>query len=98
MCRQAGRSKYSFKRFVTRLIARPTYSHAYLRSSFLSILFLLSPGRPAHAQEQPKIAVEVKVVNVLATVRDKHGKIVSNLAKDDFVLEEDGHPQTIAYF
>jgi VWFA-related protein len=49
-------------------------------------------------QQQPKIAVEVKVVNVLATVRDKHGKIVSNMGKDDFVLEEDGHPQTIAYF
>ena len=49
-------------------------------------------------QQQPKIAVEVKVVNVLATVRDKHGQIVSNLGKDDFVLEEDGRPQTIAYF
>ena len=49
-------------------------------------------------QQQPKIAVEVKVVNVLATVRDKHGQIVSNLGKDDFVLEEDGHPQTITYF
>ena len=32
------------------------------------------------------------------TVRDKHGKIVNNLTKDDFVLEEDGKPQTIRYF
>ncbi len=32
------------------------------------------------------------------TVRDKHGKIVTNLSKDDFVLEEDGKPQTIRYF
>jgi VWFA-related protein len=47
---------------------------------------------------QPKIAVEVKTVSVLATVRDKHGKIVSNLAKDDFQLDEDGRPQTINYF
>ena len=38
------------------------------------------------------------MVNVLATVRDKHGMIVSNLGKDDFVLTEDGKPQTIAYF
>ncbi|MGB8889921.1 MAG: VWA domain-containing protein [Candidatus Korobacteraceae bacterium] len=40
----------------------------------------------------------VKVVNVLATVRDKHGQIVNNLTKDDFKLEQDGHPQNIHYF
>jgi VWFA-related protein len=51
-------------------------------------------------QTQPAttISVQVKVVNVLATVRDKHGKIVNNLTKDDFTLAEDGHPQTIHYF
>src|SRR5271170_3889368 len=49
-------------------------------------------------QGQPTIAVEVKTVSVLATVRDKHGKIVSNLTKDDFQLDEDGRPQTINYF
>jgi VWFA-related protein len=42
--------------------------------------------------------VEVKVVNVLATVRDKHGKTISSLTKDDFALSEDGKPQTITYF
>jgi VWFA-related protein len=47
---------------------------------------------------QAKIAVEVKTVSVLATVRDKHGKIVSDLNKDDFQLDEDGRPQTINYF
>jgi VWFA-related protein len=52
--------------------------------------------RPQEAQ--PKIAVEVKTVNVLATVRDKHGKILPNLTKDDFQLDEDGRPQTINYF
>ncbi|MGB9464973.1 MAG: VWA domain-containing protein [Candidatus Acidiferrum sp.] len=49
-------------------------------------------------QVQPKIAVEVKTVSVLATVRDKHGKIISNLTKDDFQLDEDGRTQTINYF
>jgi VWFA-related protein len=47
---------------------------------------------------QPQIAVEVKTVSVLATVRDKHGKIIPNLTKDDFQLDEDGRPQTINYF
>jgi VWFA-related protein len=60
---------------------------------------------PAAAESQQPAAgspttmsVTVKVVNVPATVRDKHGKIVSNLGKDDFVLEEDGRPQAIRYF
>lgn len=44
------------------------------------------------------MTVHVKVVNVPATVRDKHGKIVNNLTQDDFVLEEDGRPQTLHYF
>src|SRR5882724_6293972 len=44
------------------------------------------------------ISVKVKVVNVLATVRDKHGQIIPNLNQSDFTLEEDGQPQTIRYF
>jgi VWFA-related protein len=44
------------------------------------------------------MSVQVKVVNVLATVRDKHGKIVNGLTKDDFTLTEDGKPQNIHYF
>ena len=51
-------------------------------------------------QQAPATTIQanVKVVNLLATVRDKHGKIVSNLSKDDFTLEEDGHPVAIQYF
>lgn len=56
------------------------------------------PAAPADAQQPSTLSVSVKVVNVPATVRDKHGKIISNLAKDDFVLEDDGRPQTIRYF
>ena len=46
----------------------------------------------------PPISVGVEEVNVLATVRDKKGALVNNLTKDDFVLEQDGHPETITYF
>jgi len=38
------------------------------------------------------------VVNILATVRDKHGKILPNLAVSNFTLEEDSKPVTIKYF
>ncbi len=34
-----------------------------------------------HAQESPTYKVDVNVVNVLATVRDRDGHIVSNLSK-----------------
>jgi VWFA-related protein len=40
----------------------------------------------------------VKVVTLPVIVRDKHGKIVHDLTKDDFTLQEDGRPQTIKYF
>lgn len=58
---------------------------------------LLLVSQPLRSQE-PTISVDVKVVNVLATVQDKHGEVVRNLTKNDFVLEEDGRAQTIKYF
>jgi VWFA-related protein len=53
---------------------------------------------PSEQTPATTIRANVKVVNMLATVRDKHGKIISNLSKDDFTLEEDGHPVAIQYF
>src|SRR6202522_75697 len=67
----------------------------------LSAIVLLSLGdAPARNQQQqtPSISVDVKMVSMLATVRDKHGHLVNKLSKDEFVLEQDGHPQTITYF
>src|SRR5580704_15266947 len=49
-------------------------------------------------QSAPTFTADVNVVNVFATVRDKNGKLVSDLNKEDFVLQEDGRPQTIRYF
>jgi len=53
-----------------------------------------TPQNPPH----PTFSTNVNVVNVFATVRDKDGHIVSDLAKENFTLQEDGRPQTIAYF
>ncbi len=50
------------------------------------------------APDTPTFSTNVKVVNVLATVRDRHGALIRDLAKDDFNLLEDGVPQTIQYF
>lgn len=51
----------------------------------------------ARAQD-PKYSTGVNVVNVLATVRDKQGKIVHDLTQDEFTIQEDGRPQVIRYF
>jgi VWFA-related protein len=55
-------------------------------------------GSHVRGQQEPKIAVDVKTVNVIASVRDKHGKIVPDLKQEAFALTEDGRPQTINYF
>jgi VWFA-related protein len=67
----------------------------------LGLLFLVnSPlhGQDAHSQAVTTMSVDVKVVTLPVTVRDKKGQIVRSLTKDDFVLQEDGRPQVIKYF
>src|SRR5580698_3590747 len=64
-----------------------------------SAALLLLAAAPLLSQQQgPTISVNVKLVTMFATVRDKHGALVRNLTKDDFALQQDGHPQTITYF
>ena len=70
-------------------------------SAFLNGQQTSTQQPPTYTEDtkQPStLSVTVKVVNVPATVRDKHGQIISNLGKDDFLLEEDGRPQTVRYF
>jgi VWFA-related protein len=71
---------------------------------FATAVILLLPvsGQTPNAQptdqDQPTFSTEVKVVNILATVRTKSGQIINDLTKDDFVLTENKHPQEIRYF
>jgi len=59
----------------------------------------LFAAAPLLSQQQgPTISVNVKMVTMFATVRDKHGALIRNLTKDDFALQQDGHAQTITYF
>jgi VWFA-related protein len=59
---------------------------------------LLALAARAWAQEDAKFSTDVNVVTLLATVRDRQGRLVKQLTRDDFVLQENGVPQTIAYF
>jgi len=68
-------------------------------ATVLCAVMLLLAGAPLRSQQQgPTISVNVKLVSMFATVRDKHGALIRNLTKDDFVLQQDGHPQAITYF
>src|SRR5271167_2870576 len=69
-----------------------------LGAPILLALFAAISLKSLLAQDVPTFSSDVKVVNVLATVRDKHGQIVNNLTKDDFKLQQDGQPQSIHYF
>ena len=48
--------------------------------------------------QEATIKVDVDVVSVLISVRDKRGALVGNLEKSDFTVFEDGKAQTIKYF
>jgi VWFA-related protein len=44
------------------------------------------------------IQVDVNVVNVLCTVRDQHGALITSLKQEDFEVRENGGLQQIRYF
>ena len=68
------------------------------RQFLLSTASLLCARSLALGQDEPTFSADVKVVSVLATVRTKKNEIVRDLTKDDFLLSENGRPQTIRYF
>jgi len=57
-----------------------------------------APQQQEPPQAPETIQVQTTVVNVFATVRDKHNGIVGDLTKDDFKIYEDGAEQKVAYF
>src|SRR5438093_6689863 len=84
---------------------------SYLNISPLKLVILLLPTllilgslktfcqKPARsADDQTTLRVTVDLVNVLFTVTDSGGRLITNLNKEDFLIEEDGKRQEIAYF
>ena len=63
--------------------------------SLLTIVVLLFASALLGAQLRLKS--DVLLINVVATVVDGKGRTVPNLTSDDFILEEDGQPQTIQH-
>ncbi len=72
-------------------------------SFFLPAIFAVSgylQAAPAVAASEPTttISVDVRLVVLHASVRNKQGGIVSQLQKRNFTVNEDGQPQTIREF
>jgi VWFA-related protein len=70
-------------------------------SALMALLLAAPPLLPQETKPEdlpPTITVDVNIVNILASVRDKNGGLIGNLTKDDFVVYEEGKEQEIKYF
>src|SRR5579864_2219688 len=81
---------------ITKPLMRPDVYRMAVVSLILLNLTVL--GQDGSGQPSTTMSVDVNVVTLPVTVRDKKGQIVRNLTKDDFVLQEDGRLQAIKYF
>src|SRR6516162_9825280 len=57
-----------------------------------------APSPTPRAQDSYKFKVESELVLVNVVARDKQGKLVTDLKRDDFTLLEDGKPQKLSSF
>lgn len=65
---------------------------------FLAALGLAQQSAPEQSNSEPTFKVDVRLVNVFATVTNEYGAPIGGLTKDQFEVFEDGIPQKIAVF
>jgi VWFA-related protein len=71
-----------------------------LAAALIAVLLVPSglPRAAASQDAQQTIKVQANLVNLYATVRDKHHAIVADLKKEDFRIFEDGVEQKVEFF
>ena len=71
-------------------------------AAFAMVLFftcvMLAAAQDVPQTTGPVLKVTTEAVNVYAVVRDKHGRLIPDLTKNDFEIKEDNIPQKITYF
>jgi len=73
--------------------------HRFHALSLVSVLIAITAaGAAITAAVAAQVRVDVRLVNVIATVTDTRGRTIPNLTANDFILEEDGKPQEITHF
>ena len=71
---------------------------ALLLLLFFALALLLPAQEPVPPVPTETLRVEVGVVNLYCTVKEKSGRLVTSLAAEDFEVREDGQKQQIKYF
>ena len=61
------------------------------------VLMFAGAGHARSLLPHAQFRVDALLINVVATVVDGKGRTVPNLTSDDFIVEEDGQPQTITH-
>jgi VWFA-related protein len=64
----------------------------------LPVALILAAAALTVASAQPTYRSGVDLVTFAVTVSDRRGNLVTDLTQDDFVVLEDGTPQTVSYF
>ncbi len=64
----------------------------------LTAALVLLGGLMAAGAQQPTYKVEVRLVRILATVKNTAGELVGELSKEDFLVRDEGVPQEVAVF
>ena len=74
----------------------------FSRRGFLALAGAGVVGEQTLCGQRPQtdatFSADVRVVGVLATIRDRSGKIVTDLTKNDFTVTENDRARTIRYF
>ena len=74
-----------------------------MKTTLCFVLAATAAAVTLSAQQKPQepgfsFRTSASLVNVTVTVTDGNGRFVSGLRKDDFVVYEDGKPQTVTHF
>ena len=64
----------------------------------VALILLLAAPAPRSTPKPPSFSAGLDMVNVTVTVRDEHGKLVTDLTAEDFIVKEDGRPQAVEVF
>lgn len=75
---------------------RPPSRRFWIANAALALAWPLAAAQ--QEQSVGKLRVDVNLVLLDATLKDRSGKVMNELRKEDFVLDEDGAAQTIAHF
>jgi VWFA-related protein len=94
ICYCHGKTLHSARRLL-----RGRFGHmtAISKREFFSFFAAALRGQWS-AQQDPTFQSDVRVINILASVRNSEGEIQLDLRRDVFSLEIDGHNQSIDYF